>query len=390
MLTALDSEYKPTILIVDDTPANLGLLASMLAKKGYQIRVAPSGRLALQFVARNQPDLILLDIIMPDMDGFEVCRRLKENPSWQMIPIIFISGVNDTDGKLRSFGAGGVDYITRPFQCAEVEARVETHIKLRLYQKQLEVEVDKKVRELVAAKEKMLRAEKASILGIMAAGIIHEINQPLNSIKLISSGIVLANAEGKQKPSSEYVARFAEISQQTDRIKAIIEHLRAVSRSDNDQVYPCKLNAAIGKSLQVIGKQLSDHGISILQDLQSDLPDVLATPIGLEEVLVNLLVNSMQALASHSSTHKQIRIRTYLADDVTLEVIDNGPGIMEDLRDNIFEPFISTRNGVANWGLGLAIVDRIISAYHGKIELVSSPENQTVFRIVFPAVSKEE
>lgn len=389
MQAFLKYKYEPTILIVDDTPANLGVLAGMLKARGYQVRIAPSGRLALQFVARSQPDLILLDISMPDMDGYEVCKRLKENVAWGSIPVIFISALTDTQRKVRSFEAGGVDYITKPFHCAEVEARVETHINLRLYQRYLEELVEKKAQELVQAQENVAKAEKISMLGVMAAGIAHEINQPLNSIKLISSAFVLSYEEGKKREINEYVDNFKEISRHTDRIKDSIEHLRSFIRNDQGQIHSCKLNLAIGRSLKIVGKQLSDHGIIVKQDLQSDLADILATPTGLEAVLINLLVNSMYALDTLESLNKCITLRTYMSNEVVLEVIDNGPGIADELRTRIFEPFVSTQNGMDNLGLGLAIVNNIISSYKGRIELVSGPENGTVFKISFPTIIKE-
>jgi adenylate cyclase len=125
------------ILVVDDVPANLTLLTSMLKEKGYRVRPVPSGRLALKAVEHEMPDLILLDINMPEMDGFEVCSKLKREIKFRDIPIIFISAMTETQEKVKAFRSGGVDYVTKPFQFEEVEARVETHLKLRRYQAQL-------------------------------------------------------------------------------------------------------------------------------------------------------------------------------------------------------------------------------------------------------------
>jgi adenylate cyclase len=125
------------ILVVDDVPANLTLLTGMLKEKGYRVRPVPSGKLALKAVEHEPPDLILLDITMPEMDGYEVCERLKQDERFRDIPIIFISALSETLDKVRAFGCGGVDYVTKPFQFPEVEARVETHLKLRRYQAQL-------------------------------------------------------------------------------------------------------------------------------------------------------------------------------------------------------------------------------------------------------------
>lgn len=132
------SEPNADILIVDDTPANLRLLASMLAQRGYKARPVPSGALALQAVKSQPPELILLDINMPGLNGYEVCRQLKADEKTREIPVIFLSALGETEDKLNAFAAGGVDYISKPFQFEEVDARITTHLKLRQLQKQLE------------------------------------------------------------------------------------------------------------------------------------------------------------------------------------------------------------------------------------------------------------
>ena len=136
------------LLVVDDTPSNLLLLGELLRGKGYRVRMAPEGELALQAARFRPPDLILLDISMPGMDGFEVCRRLKADPDLASVPVIFLSALGEMEAKVRSFEVGGVDYVTKPFHFAEVEARVETHLKLRRYQRRLEEMVQDQVREI--------------------------------------------------------------------------------------------------------------------------------------------------------------------------------------------------------------------------------------------------
>jgi sigma-B regulation protein RsbU (phosphoserine phosphatase) len=144
---------KADILIVDDTPANLRLLSQMLAEQGYQVRPVPDGPLALAATQAEPPDLILLDIRMPEMDGYQVCEHLKADAQTRDIPIIFISALDATQDKVRAFTVGGVDYVTKPFQFEEVLARVETHLALRKLQKQLQDANIKMARELALAGE---------------------------------------------------------------------------------------------------------------------------------------------------------------------------------------------------------------------------------------------
>jgi putative two-component system response regulator len=158
MNATADQETVPNILVVDDTPANLRLLAGMLNVQGYRVRVAPSGPLAFKAIQNSLPDLVLVDVNMPEMDGYEFCRRLKADDSYRAIPVIFISALNETKDKVLAFQAGGIDYVTKPFQFAEVEARVSTHIQLHHYQQRLETMVDEKVRELADSQQATIYA----------------------------------------------------------------------------------------------------------------------------------------------------------------------------------------------------------------------------------------
>ena len=133
-------DRQDTIMVVDDTPANLNLLQKMLQTKGYRVLAFPDGKMALAAVARHAPDLILLDINMPEMDGFEACERLKADAVLKEIPVIFISALTETEDKVKAFALGGVDYVTKPFQFEEVNSRVETHLRLRRQQLELEEE----------------------------------------------------------------------------------------------------------------------------------------------------------------------------------------------------------------------------------------------------------
>jgi putative two-component system response regulator len=161
---------QASILVVDDTVANLRLLQEMLSESGYDVRPCPNGAMALRAAASDPPDLVLLDINMPEMDGYEVCERLHASDTGATIPVIFISALNETHDKLEAFRRGGVDYITKPFQFEEVRARVETHLTIQRYREQLEAQnthledmVEMKSREIIAAKEELSQAQLATI-----------------------------------------------------------------------------------------------------------------------------------------------------------------------------------------------------------------------------------
>src|ERR687885_428119 len=168
------SNYQANILVVDDAPANLRLLVGILQERGYEVRPVPNGKLALFAAQGRLPDLILLDIMMPEMDGYEVCSKLKADERTKDIPVIFVSAINDVLDKVKAFEIGGVDYITKPFQVEEVLARVETHLAIRNLQRNLQdknEELAKTLQQLKTTQGQLIESEKMAALGSLVAGV---------------------------------------------------------------------------------------------------------------------------------------------------------------------------------------------------------------------------
>ncbi len=185
MNSTLPKTNRANILVVDDTPENLRLLAGILSEKGYQVRPVPNGKLALSAAQKMPPDIVLLDIMMPEMDGYEVCQRLKDSEVTKDIPVIFISAINDVMDKVKAFAVGGVDFITKPFQVEEVLARIDTHLKICSLQQSLQEknqDLATAIHQLQATQEHLIQSEKMAALGQLIAGIAHEINTPLGII----------------------------------------------------------------------------------------------------------------------------------------------------------------------------------------------------------------
>lgn len=242
-------------------------------------------------------------------------------------------------------------------------------------------------RETLEAREAVARAERLSSLGVMAAGIAHEINQPLNSLKVTADGMLYWHRLGKTPALGKIMENIEKISKQADRIDSIIKHMRSFVRSQCGDPGECDINTAVAESLSLLGAQLAAHGIEVAVDLADDLPLVRANNTQLEEVIINLLVNAMQSLDTVDRPGKRITVTSgHEQGGVYLEISDNGPGISKKIRNKIFEPFFTTKQAGEGMGLGLSIVHSIITSYGGRISVKAPSQREgAVFRIKFPA-----
>ncbi len=413
---------EANIMVVDDTPANLRLLEGMLRERGHEVRSFPRGALALKAAENDPPDLILLDITMPEMDGFKVCQHLKENENLKEIPVIFISARTEMFDKVKAFRSGGVDYITKPFQFEEVLARVETHLQLRQYQVELEwrnKELQQALDELKAAQTQLVQSEKMASLGVLTAGIAHEINNPVNFIGASARGLrkILRHIEnvleqyGQINPDNalEELERINQFKQElefddlldgleeltanihlgAERTAEIVKGLRTFSRLDEVEKKLADIHENLDSTLALLRNQYKGT-ITIRKDY-GDVPPIMCYPGKLNQVFINILANAIDAIKRKEgpSAAEEIRIKTSLVDKedkrfVTIEFIDTGPGIPEQIQNRIFEPFFTTKDVGKGTGLGLSISLGIIESHGGTIKVESTPGKGANFRICLP------
>ncbi|MBF0241579.1 MAG: response regulator [Desulfamplus sp.] len=415
--------FKNSIMVVDDKPANLKLLEKMLSDKGYLVRPFPKSTMALNVALSDPPDLILLDINMPEMDGFEVCRRLKADERTRQIPIIFISALTETLDKIKAFEVGGVDYVTKPFQFEEVYARVKTHLNLKRVQQMVEEKnqlLEKTLSDLQATQKQLVQSEKMAALGVLTAGIAHEINNPVNFIKTSALGLEqdIKDIEQLLEFYKEHCTRcdnqdgavgerlntikeeidfdllieelpelMNNIKEGVNRTQEIVLSLRLYSRMDDFEFKKADIHTLIDASLVILKNRYSQQQIFVKKEYAQEIPQIYGHPGKLTQVFTNIIANAIDALQSFDlngvKNKKEITIKTVLEskDDqqyVAVSIQDNGDGISLEHLDKIFDPFFTTKDVGKGSGLGLSISIGIIREHKGLIEVVSSNQSEDI------------
>lgn len=554
MPAVMPESGRKTVLIIDDTPANVGLLVDHLEDHDIRVVVAQDGAEGIKRAQFAQPDLILLDVMMPGLDGFETCRRLKDDERTRDIPVVFMTALTESSEKVIGFGVGGVDYVTKPFQIEEVLARVNTHLTLRAMQQELqeqnlqlqrEIEARQKVeaalrltqfsvdhatsavfwltadgsicyvneaacrltlhprgmlmtlhfydievgatpehwvhqwehiqdhrsytietrvrirdnivvpvevtvnyleyagreyafisvrdigerkqaeqslknsyaelseinRQLEEAHQQLLQAEKMASIGQLAAGVAHEINNPIAFInsnlgtlqtyvgKLLQLLAIYERTQPllgghpelqqeiermRQALDLDYMrtdlkSMMEESLEGVQRVRRIVQDLKDFSRAGENQRQPIDLNASVDSTLNLVGAEIRSK--AELRQEYGKIPLVPAVPVQLNQVFMNLLVNASQAI----ETYGVIVIRSGQEEDwVWVEIEDNGCGIAADDLPRIFEPFFTTREVGSGIGLGLSLSYGIITQHRGRIEVRSEVGRGSTFRVWLP------
>ncbi len=381
------------ILLVDDQPANLEVLEKALVKNHYTITKVYSGQQALELSTIDQFALIILDVQMPEMDGFQTATKLRERESTKHIPIIFITAIHlDEENIFRGYQTGAVDYLTKPIRLDILRSKVNVFVKLYQQKKQLEKANDQLQQanqnltqanqELKSTRSQLIQSAKMALLGELETSVVHELNQPLFSISLHAEHL-LTHLE--KKKFEQLQPGLEEILSQVERASAIIEHLRVFGREASTLEHGlANINEIAENALLLVNKQLTTNGVQVIKEFSDSLPAIHCNAIQMEQVISNLLVNANDAMQDVSSKKITI-ISRHHNNQTILEIQDTGIGIPEANLDRVFHPFFTTKAPGKGMGLGLPISYNIIETHHGQLKVFSKEGHGTTFCIELPA-----
>lgn len=367
------SQRTASIMIVDDEPANLKLLGDVLRQKGYSVRSFPRGRMALAAAAENPPDLILLDVNMPEMSGYEVCEQLKADPGLSEIPVVFLSALHETEDKVKGFQSGGVDFISKPFQFEEVYARVETQLKVHDLQRSLKVQnehleevVDLRTRELAEANARLMVLDRAKDDFLKV--ISHELRTPLNGLLGVSE-----IALDEPFPTDENIELRQMFEQSRQRLVSILDDALLLTQIDVQcerfRSAPVSLCVALSRAIEGTVELANSRQVTI-EPPASHLGLVLGDEDLLTRALQALLETAVRFSPEGGTVHLA---QETLPDSLSLMIRSYGRSIPLDAMERFFDIF-SIGDAITpggELGLGPPVASRILSLYGGTVTVAN-------------------
>jgi signal transduction histidine kinase len=412
-------ESAPKVLIAEDNP-DMRELLSMIVGREFRVRVASNGREALEALRESAPDLVLSDVMMPEMSGIDLCKAIKEDAETQAIPVVLVTSKAEREMKIEGLERGADDYVTKPFHPRELLARVRSLVRVRGLQKVLadrNETLERALKELKQAEVQLVQSERLAAVGELAAGIAHEVNNPvnfaLNAARAMDSTVKdlreLANRvtaldfgdterlaraveelrvehqSGRADDLAATLVELAEIvSEGLKRTHSLVSDLSdfAAVRQLGERVAPCDLGNGLRSTVQLLKYGLRERNARVELDIEAGVPTFSGDLGALNQVFLNLIKNAAEAFPPGGGT---IRVSLRRDDEkLIVTVADDGPGISDETMPLLFEPFFTTKAAGEGTGLGLSISRKIVAAHGGEIEVDSEVGRGTRFSVCLP------
>ena len=365
------------ILIVDDNPQNLQLLGRILQENNYEIEFATNGLAALDWISVKKFDLILLDINMPGIDGFEVCTKIRSNESMNHVPIIFLSAETDRESILKGFELGAQDYVTKPFDSRELLVRIRTHLALTDTLEKLEIE-----------KEKAQSADhlKSAFLATMS----HELRTPLNSI-IGFTGILIQEKPGPL--NDEQKKQLGMVQNSARHLLSLINDVLDISKIEAGQLkihlQKFNLRDLINKVVETNKPSADKKNLTITVTIEDNVSEITSDSMRVQQILINLLNNAIKFTDKGRISVTCFTVGSF----VKIQVTDTGIGIESGKIEQLFKPFIQLETGLSRkhegTGLGLSICKRLTEMLDGEIDVESRFGEGSIFSITLPLLKTD-
>jgi signal transduction histidine kinase len=368
---------KAKILIVDDNVDTVELLTKRFHAEGYDTSEAYDGEQALQQVEEYQPDIIVLDIMMPKIDGYEVSKRLKSYDNTKHIPIIMLSAKARVPDKIKGLDLGADDYIVKPFDYRELSQRVKYWVTVK-------VEVEGRLTKIRQLEKELIQSERLAAVGQTVASLAHYVKNILFGLK---GGVYLVDEALKENDTDSLKDGWDLVESNMGRISGLVLDLLEYSRERKPEYEKCFPNEIADDVCKLTQESAKEYSIEIIKDFDPSMGEAVMDPKGIHRCLLNLVSNAIDACIYDSNEEKKwvVQVRTLLEDDGTVrfEVSDNGCGMDEEVKKKLFTSFFTTKEGRGT-GLGLLNTQKIVQEHGGTITVASQPGEGSTFTIRLP------
>jgi len=359
---------KAKILCVDDTSENLEVLIELLSE--YDVIVSIDAQNALKILERNEVDMILLDIMMPVMDGFTLCQKIKEQKHLMDIPLLFLSAKTDEESIERGYELGALDYVSKPFKPRELLSRVKTHLKLRAYSNDLELEVERTLEKQRHQEHLVIRQSYAASMGQMIDVVAHQWLQPLNVVNMRLSKLLLDYDDMYVDRKYLEIFQNKSLAQIRHLVQTLNEFRSFMSPNKKREIF--SLEGMIKKVMVLIKDELEYYQIRIEIDCDEDF-EVDAIENEFIHIILNLINNAKEAFVEKNIQNRHITLALHV-EDRSLHIIDNAGGIELENIDDVFELHVSSKKTTGGSGLGLYMSKMIVDKYEGSINVCNSKD----------------